>query len=59
MFHDNLPTPVTLGAIDHGRWVLGASLVRDELDGDPLYYVAKLRDGTPWLVASHEDWHWN
>jgi hypothetical protein len=51
--------PGEAGACDHGRWVLGASFVHDELDGDPLYYVAKLRDGTRWLVASHEDWHWN
>src|SRR5262249_28806839 len=29
-----------------------------ELDGDPIY-IAALIGGSPWLVASHEDWHWN
>ena len=28
------------------------------LDGDPIYTVATLPDGTPWLVSSHADWRW-
>jgi hypothetical protein len=29
-----------------------------ELEGDPVYTVATLPDGTPWLVSSHADWRW-
>ncbi len=49
---DNLPTPLPLAAQRTSPTTFAAS---QPPEGDPIYIVATTPDGTPWLVATHED----
>jgi hypothetical protein len=52
-FKDDEPIAIPIAAPRTGdRFAVG------ELAGDPIY-VAAVIAGSAWLVASHEDWHWN
>jgi hypothetical protein len=52
-FKDDEPVAIPLSAPRTGDvFAIG------DLAGDPIY-VAAVIAGSSWLVASHEDWHWN
>lgn len=44
-YRDDAPEPITMTGDRVGP-------------GDPIYAVAIAKDGLPWLIATHADWHW-
>ncbi|HEV7559249.1 MAG TPA: hypothetical protein VGO00_27430, partial [Kofleriaceae bacterium] len=60
-FVDTKTEPLSLHPSAEGTdgWMIGGSSSMERLDGDPIYCGARVPDGTTWLIASHEDWHWN
>jgi hypothetical protein len=54
-FKDDRPTPISLGRTIDGPSI---ALGYQDFAGNPLYFAARTKDGTVWLLAVYSTWRW-